>query len=344
MLLVSQFGTFVSFLMLAWAKSLSVVFLARIIDGMTAGNISLAQAYVSDVTAPENRARSFGIIGIAFGIGFLIGPAFSGFLSEFGYHYPILAAAGLSALSIAATALLLPSATAANAFRSALEERGNAGEPAAPSGRRLGVFEWSGYVEYFKRPILAGRLCEFAFFIFAFSTFTSGFALFCERRFTWDGEPFQPREVGFVLAYVGLLGIILQGKLLGPLVKRLGEPRLILVGFIASSSAYLTLGFTYQLSLLVLVATVSAFGNGILRPTLTSQITQAVGRHEQGVVLGLSQSLSSVAMIVAPLVGTALIEHEHLSIWAVVAAVFTAVGGLLARRNPFTSYGGPHSP
>src|SRR6266567_3861103 len=110
LLLVSQAGTFIGFLILAFANSLWLVFLSRVIDGLTAGNLSLAQAYISDVTKPENRARSFGVIGIAFGIGFLVGPGVSGFLSQYGYAYPILAAAFLSASSVVCTATLLPKA------------------------------------------------------------------------------------------------------------------------------------------------------------------------------------------------------------------------------------------
>src|SRR5437899_9538824 len=108
-LLVSKMGTFAGFLILASARALWMVFLARIIDGVTAGNLTVAQAYISDVTEPENRAKSFGMIGIAFGLGFLIGPAFSGYLAQFNHTYPILAAAGLSFTSIMCTYFLLPS-------------------------------------------------------------------------------------------------------------------------------------------------------------------------------------------------------------------------------------------
>lgn len=326
MLIVSQIGTCIGFLVLAASNTLWLVFVARVIDGVTAGNLSLAQAYVADVTEPQDRAQSFGILGIAFGIGFLIGPAFSGYLSQYGYHWPVLAAAGLSALSVVCTWALLP-----------------AGAPAAPDDgatpRRVGVLDWRSYAEYFKRPLLAPRLLQFFLFIFAFATFTSGFALFSERRFTWGGEPFGPREVGYVLAYVGFLGIILQGKLIGPLVRRFGEQRLAVAGFLAAAVAYAALGFVYAIPALVAVSTVSAFGNGVLRPTLTSQVTQAVGRHEQGAVLGLTQSLSSVSMIVAPLIGTALIEHRHLSAWALVAAATVALGFVVAAR--MRAVGGP---
>src|SRR5271170_8396060 len=110
LLLVSQVGTFIGFLILAFAPSLWIVFIARVIDGATAGNLSLAQAYISDVTRPEERAKSFGVIGIAFGMGFLIGPAISGYLAKFDYRDPIFAAAALSATSILATYFLLPEA------------------------------------------------------------------------------------------------------------------------------------------------------------------------------------------------------------------------------------------
>ena len=106
LLLVSQFGTLIGFLILAYAQVLWVVFVSRIIDGLTAGNLSLAQAYIADVTEPENRSKSFAVIGVSFGIGFLIGPAISGYLSTFGYQYPIFAAAALSATSILATYFL----------------------------------------------------------------------------------------------------------------------------------------------------------------------------------------------------------------------------------------------
>src|SRR6266446_10496383 len=118
LLLVSQAGTFVGFLITAYAPSLLILFLARVIDGATAGNLSLAQAYISDVTEPKDRAKSFGIIGIAFGMGFLIGPAISGYLAQFDYRDPIFAAAALSATSILATSFLLPSVAPGGAANS----------------------------------------------------------------------------------------------------------------------------------------------------------------------------------------------------------------------------------
>src|SRR4051794_17155962 len=108
LLIVSQIGTFIGFLILAFSGSLWMIFVSRIIDGCTAGNISLAQAYIADVTKPEDRTKSFAVIGIAFGVGFLIGPAISGYLAQFGFQYPVYAAMALSATSIVTTMVMLP--------------------------------------------------------------------------------------------------------------------------------------------------------------------------------------------------------------------------------------------
>ena len=336
-LLVSQAGTFIGFLILAFANSLWLVFLSRIIDGLTAGNLSLAQAYIADVTAPKDRAKSFAVIGIGFGIGFLFGPALSGFLAHYSLHYPIFVAAGLSLTSIVCTATLLPAhpprpPADVPAAGTAQLPSGETAPPAEPAGRRLRVLDWAAYVQYFRRPVLAGLLLEFFLFAFAFATFTSGFALFAERRFTWHGVAFGPKQVGYCFAYSGLLGVILQGGLIGRLVQRFGEVKLITAGFIASVIGYATLGLAGSIAVLLIAATFSSFGNGVLRPALTSLITQNVSRDEQGVVLGLNQSLLSVAQIVAPMIAGALIDRGQLTAWAMLAAAVAAVAVVLNRR------------
>ena len=324
LLLVSQMGTFVGFLILAWAQALWIVFLARIIDGLTAGNLSLAQAYISDVTRPEERAKSFGIIGVAFGIGFLIGPAISGYLSQFGYTWPIFMAAGLSFASILSTYFLLPQVSPAPE-----PERGLGTPP--PAGRRLRVLDWGSYLKYFQQPLVALRLWQFLSFAFAFAIFMSGFALFAERRYTWQGHAFGVKEVGYVFAYVGMLGIILQGGLIGRLVKWLGESKLVTTGFIAATAGFVMIGLTYRVPGLLVAAGIASFGTGVLRPALTSLITQAAGRDEQGVVLGLTQSLMSVCQIIAPAIAGFLIDRELLTTWAMVGAGASAVGIVIGR-------------
>jgi MFS family permease len=307
----------IGFLILANARVLWVVFLARIIDGLTAGNLSLAQAYIADVTRPSERSKSFAVIGIAFGIGFLVGPGVSGLLAADGnLSRPIYVGAALSFLSIFCTYFLLPKKPVIPE-----PEPGEAASAPLPAGKRLSVFDLGEYAKYFKQKGVRLRLWQFFLFAFSFSGFVSGFALFAERRLH-----FEARQVGYVFAYAGFLGIILQGGLIGRLIKRFGDKALVYSGFIAATIGYAGVGFTYNWKILLVVSVFSSYGSGVLRPAITSLVTQAGGRQEQGTLLGLTQSITSVCQIVAPLVAGVLISHEWLTAWAMVIAATTAIG------------------
>ena len=313
LLIASQIGTFIGFIVTAFAPNLWVLFLARAIDGATAGNLSLAQAYIADVTRPEERAKSFGIIGIAFGLGFLIGPAVSGILAGFDYRLPIFAAAALSATSVVTTWLLLPAVTP-----------GGAEGPA--TARRLSVFDWRAYAAYFAQPRLSSRLWQFALFALGFAMFVSGMPLVLERRLTWAGQPFGPEQVGYAWALAGIFGVLWQGPALGRLVRRFGESRLNLAGFIGYASGYALMAFVASIPMLVVATAVLSMGS-LVRPALTSLITHAAPRDEQGAVLGLMQSVNSFASIIGPVIAGLLIQQGLLTVWGLAAAA-TALAGL----------------
>ncbi|HET9626884.1 MAG TPA: MFS transporter [Kofleriaceae bacterium] len=338
LLLLSQAGTCAGFLVLAQSQYLWMIFLGRILDGVTAGNLSIAQAYISDHTEAKDRARAFGIIGIAFGIGFFFGPGMAGLLQDYGLHVPFLVAAGLSAISMVCSYTLLePGAPGVAEAESPIPQ---ATAQSAPGGKRPGLFDLKTYFEYFGRPGLGALYLQFFCFSFAFSAFMSGFALFAERRFTTaDGKPWTAHEVGLLFSYSGFLGMILQGGILGRLVKKLGEAAVVLSGFVVVIAAYLVLGAAHTLLVIMAVSTMSAYGNGVLRPVLTSQITQQVSRFEQGVAIGISSSLSSLAMAIAPLVGGWLITEGLLFPWTLVPAGAAALGliAALAKRKQITS-------
>jgi MFS family permease len=307
-----------------------MVFLARAIDGATAGNLSIAQAYISDVTKPENRAKSFAIIGVAFGFGFLVGPAISGFLASYGYRAPIFAACVLSFTSILCTFVLLPR-------RELVHEHHAAEGGSGPGGRRLSLLSWGEYRKYFRDRELGRLLIQWLFFALSFATFVSGFALFAERRYLWDGHAVGVREVGYIFAFNGFIGIIMQGGLVGRLVKWLGESRVVQLGFLSTLIFYVAMGLTYTVGqLLWVMAAASILGAG-LRPALTSLITQKAGRAEQGVILGLTQSLTSLAQITAPLIAGFLIDKELLTTWAVWAGILSGAALLFYRPRRFVS-------
>ena len=334
LLLISQAGTFVGLLLMAGAHSLAVLFVARVLDGATAGNLSLAQAYISDNTPPEKRTRAFAVIGIAFGVGFFLGPWITGYLAGYGLQAPILLAAGLSLTSILCTALLLPHQAPPKGSSSRVDNRGAAAALATDNRRAAAAHAIGGRIEGLRsRPVLWGLWAQFFLFSVAFALFTSGFALFAERRLTYQGRPFGPREVGYLFAYSGFLGILLQGGLIGRLVKRLGEVKLSRMGFAAAALAYLGISRVTTIPWLLVCAGLSAFGNGLLRPVLTGRVSQAAGPAEQGEVLGVNQSLASLASVLAPPLGGFLLSHRLLSTWALFAAG-VALGGLVLALRP----------
>jgi len=317
-LLASQAGTFAGFLVLGSANALWMLFLGRIIDGLTAGNLTIAQAYISDVTRPENRTKAFGLIGIAFGSGFLLGPAISGFLAHrFGYSAPAFGAAALSLTSIVLTAALLPAKPALAAGPA----------PAGGPAPRAAVGRVDAIRTFFDRPLPRRRLLEFFAYTLSFSTLIGGLALYLERRFEFNVE-----KVGYLYGFSGLIGGLIQGGL-GRMAKRFGEERLALGGFAAMAVGYGLLGAAYDLPTLLVLVGIAAFGAAITRPALTTLLTKSVGRDEQGAALGVSQSLASLSQIVGPITATFLIGRQQLAAYGLTAGAFAAVGVLIGLQK-----------
>jgi MFS family permease len=310
-LLASQMGTFFGFLMIGSANSLWMLFAGRIIDGLTAGNLTIAQAYISDVTKPENRSRAFGLIGISFGLGFLIGPAISGVLAaRFGYGAPAYAAAGLSALSILFTATLLPA-------KPVLAD----GAAPPPEGTPRRAFELG---RFWKRPEPRTRLLQFFAYTLAFATlFGTGFALFLSMQ---PGLRLDVRQTGWVFAFVGLMGAIIQGGMLGRLVKKHGDEKLATVSFAFMAASYGLLGFAHSVPVLLALMAIGSIGVGLGRPTITTLLTKSVDRDEQGAALGTSQSLASVAQIIGQSLAGALMTRELFVVYGLTGAAIAAVG------------------
>jgi DHA1 family tetracycline resistance protein-like MFS transporter len=310
-LVFSQIGTCIGFIILAFSHSLFLIFLARIIDGLTAGNISVAQAYISDVTEPKDRTKAFGMLGSAFSIGFIIGPALSGLLVKYGAHYPIILAAILSGVSIVATMTILPNT-----------------EILAASGPRNRLAT-KNIKKYFNIKEVAPLLLQFLAFSFSFTFFISGFAMFCGLKFFYAGKPFGAQQVGWLFTFMGCLSLIVQLGMLKRLSETWGEKKIIVVGFFSMFLGYFFLGEISSIPFLLGALVLNTFGSSVLRPSITSQITKVIPRDQQGAILGVTQSLQSFAQIVAPLIAGYLIGEGYLSGWAWTCSIIALMGIML---------------
>src|SRR6266850_3754225 len=222
-LLISLMGTCLGFLILGFATTLLMLFVGRIVDGITGGNISTAQAYIADITTKENRAKGMGMVGAAFGLGFVFGPAIGGVLSRWGINVPFLFAAGLAFANAILLYFMLPETVT----------RDHPARVSAANGR------WSQLLKALKQRRLALILTIYFLFVVAFSVMTSSFGLFTMFRFGYDAQ-----DTGWLFVYVGLIGAAIQGGLIGKLAKRFGEANLVIVG-----------AFLFTLSLLVIPLT-----------------------------------------------------------------------------------------
>jgi len=293
-LLISIIGTGIGFLILGLANTLLLLFVGRILDGITGGNISTAQAYIADITTKENRAKGMGLIGAAFGLGFIFGPAIGGILSRWGIHVPFFFAATLCF----ANAILL---------YFTLPETVTAEHPARTSARNgRGIPQ---LIKSLKQPRLGFVLITYFMFIVAFSIMTTSFSLYVMFRFGYDAQ-----HTGYLFAYVGIISVIIQGGLIGRLVKRFGEMPLVVVGALCFSASLFAVPYVGPaaggLAGLLIGGGVFSLGNSLATPALTSLASKSVGESDQGTVLGVTQSVASLARAVGPSLAAVLISSQ----------------------------------
>lgn len=292
LLLVSLMGTVAAFLMLGLAKSLWMLFLSRIVDGLLGGNISLAQAYITDITSDRDRARGLGFIGAAFGFGFIFGPAIGGTLAAHGnYALPALLAAGLSAINLVGIWLWLPESLPPAKRTQMAQSPGT-----AITARAL----WAAL----RRPCVGPLLNLRLFFGLAFTMFQTVFAIFAQKRLGYDAQ-----ATSYVLTYVGILVVAVQGFGIALLTRRLSDKQLIFGGSIALSLSLLAWAFTPSLWVLLIVLAPIALSGGVLGVVSNSALTKSVQPEEYGGTLGLSSALDSLTRVVSPIVGGFLIDR-----------------------------------
>jgi len=283
-LMVSMAASVLAYLWIGSATALWMLFAARALAGACAGNIAAAQAYIADITSPEDRAKGMGLIGAAFGLGFIIGPALGGLLAgndpvTADVETPAWVAAVLSFLALCGVGLLLTESLSA-------EQRRNL----RPSRNRLAAI-----LDVLRRPVLSRLILIFFLVILAFAGMESTFALWAIAQFGWG-----PGQVGYVFAYVGMLSALLQGGLIGRLTRSFGEQRLLFCGLAMIGAGLLVLPLARGYVILALAVSALALGMGLTQPSLNSLISRRAGREEQGEVLGVSQSVGSLSRVLGP--------------------------------------------
>ncbi|MEN3203782.1 MAG: MFS transporter [Atribacterota bacterium] len=286
LLLLSLVSTAVGFLLLGLARSLRMIFLSRIVDGLFGGNISLAQAYVSDVTQDKERAQGFGLLGAAFGLGFIVGPFLGGVLS-FGENYarPALWAAGLSLFNLIGVFLWLPESLPPE------ERKRRAQEPKAS-------FSLKALWEALQLPCVGPLLQVQLLYSLAFTIFETIFALFARTRLGLDA-----RTTSYVFTYVGILVVVVQGVGIRFLAQRFTDKQMIFGGSVLLALSLLGWALTPSLAWLLLVLVPLSLAGGTVRIAINSALTRSVWPEEVGGILGLSAALGSLARILSPTIG-----------------------------------------
>ena len=296
-LVFSLAGTVVSFVMLALAHSIVMLFLARIVDGLSGGNISTARAYVADVTEPKDRARAYGLIGAAFGLGFIFGPALSGALARVSYTAPIWAAAAITLVATIMAWFWLPETV---------------------HRAQAGVGNPLRYVpELVARPLVRRILTIDFIYWFSLSIFQTTFALFVAAKFGFDAA-----QTGYWFAAFGLLGVIIQGGFIRPIVHRAGDKRTFLVGLACGAIGLMAAAYTASPRLFALTLVPMAIGMGFGMPTVSSLVSRAVRGHEQGRMQGAASAVESLSRTLGPVWGTTLLQRLGLASPYVSAAAF----------------------
>jgi DHA1 family tetracycline resistance protein-like MFS transporter len=315
-LLVSIAMTALAFLLYGVAASFAVLLVSRLFAGAATANIAIAQAYVADVTTPEGRARGMGMIGAAFGLGFVFGPAVGGLLAGYSLAAPGLAAAALSLANLVAAFFLLP-------------------EPAqhVAATRSRGRFE--ALLHEFRKPGIRRILLVYLVVTLAFSAMEATYAFLAQRRFGL-GE----RHVGWVFAYIGVIVVLVQGGLIGPLTRRFGEKRLLVAGALLQGVALFALPFANGVGGLLLASAPLAFGSGLASPSIMSMLSRLSRAEDQGGTLGIGQSASALGRIVGPLAGTTSFSVWHAAPYLGGAALM-AMGAAVAATVSVPEGGGP---
>ncbi len=317
-LLLSLLGTGIAYILLGVADSfigygasvvLAILFFARILDGITGGNISTAQAYIADITPPEDRAKGLGLIGAAFGLGFMLGPAFGGLLSVIDLNAPAFVAAAITFANVAFGYFMLPESLPAERRTRTPWIQMN------PVNRLSGVIGNQSI-----RPLLLAIVL----LNFAFAGLQNNFPVFSDERFG-----FSPLDNALIFAFIGFIAVVMQGFLLRKLVPQFGEARLTIAGLTLMTMSFGLIANVPEAWMLYPTVGILVMGSSMATPSITSLISRRVSANEQGVTLGGTQAITSLMMVFGPLYAGFVFDAVGMTAPYMSGVVLVAAGTLL---------------
>jgi len=301
----------VGYLLFSITNSFFLLLLSRIIAGIGGSSISVAQAYIADITTTENRSRGMGIIGSAFGLGFVFGPLLGGILSEFGYAVVGYFAAGFSFLAFISTSFLLPESlklrSETELFQSGIQ-------------RKRKLFDIHSFQHVFKKPDLALLISLFFVLTFSFANIYGTFALLGIQVYH-----FTDRQNGYMFGIIGLTSAIIQGTLIGTINKYLTRKKIFIISSFLISINLALIPYAGSFLGLAFVGMFLSIGTGLFQPTILSLISEVASEQEQGMTLGINQSMSAIARMLGPLWGGFAFEYLGYQFPFLTGAFFTAV-------------------
>lgn len=310
-LLLSMLGTAVGYFLFVAVRTMPVFYISRVIDGATGGVVASAQAYIADVSKPEERTKNFGLVGVALGLGFIFGPAIGGALGHINLYLPVWFAGGC-------------------ALANALLGYFTLSESLSPEMRH--PFHWRDMNPFrqllllFSNPRVRGLVSGFLLFNIAFAGFTGVFTVFLRDVFHWG-----PAQAAGLFACVGVTLAMIQGGLIRRLVPRFGEPNLIIYGLLIAVLAFTLVNFVPSANYYYGTQVLLAMGVGVATPSLRGMISNRVSGREQGKTIGGTQSLMSLSQMLGPLWATAAYDYlgHYTPFWIAIALILTAVGFLV---------------
>jgi len=306
-LLTSLLASAIGYLIWGFSASLPMLFLSRLVAGFGNANLAVAQAYISDVTTEENRAKGMGLIGAAFGLGFVLGPAIGGLASPFGLNTIGYLAAACSIIDLVLTFFMLPEP----------EKRSQAAH------ERFSV-EPNFYLKTLNNNKLKASLLIFFISTFAFANMEATLVLLTAKQFQ-----FTAQQNAWMFFYIGMIMVLVQGGLIGRLSKRFGEKKLIVAGSLLVAAGLILTPATSQISVLYVALFLLALGSGINTPSNQSMLSKLSDKGQVGGIMGVGQSLATLGRIFGPIAGGFAFEHMGLAApYAIGAAAMLVVAAL----------------